>query len=44
MSPLLFNLVAVALATLMKIAKDARLIKDLVPELVEGVDSPSIYR
>jgi hypothetical protein len=36
MSPLLFNLVAVALATLMKIAKDARLIKDLVLELVEG--------
>jgi hypothetical protein len=36
LSPLLFNLVADALATLMKKAKDDGLIKGLVPKLVEG--------
>jgi hypothetical protein len=36
LSPLLFNLVADALATLMEKAKDVGLIKGLVPELVKG--------
>jgi hypothetical protein len=36
LSPLLFNLVADALATLMKKARDAGLIRGLVPELVLG--------
>jgi hypothetical protein len=35
-SPLLFNLVVDALATLMKKAREASLIRGLVPELVEG--------
>jgi hypothetical protein len=44
LSPLLFNLVVDTLSTLLTKARDGGFIKELVPDLVEGVNAPTVCR
>jgi hypothetical protein len=44
LSPLLFNLVVDTLSTLLTKARDGGFIKEMVPDLVEGVNAPIVCR